>query len=160
MNTTSDIQHAYVNRDYSNFLRLFDNLLCDDIVDIVKSKISPEIQLRMGMCSKYEYIKNHKLVQKMIPLNDYNDYLHDIVKHDCAFVFGLILNEKFDKFHKWKPFYNKSTSHPSFLIYLRDYARMNMSDKCVAVIDKIAQEKGFAKNWYRNPNRVVCNSIH
>lgn len=133
------------------------SILNDDVLGVIKSYIPTE---KLVWLTKNDYIKHHTVIKRLILPNQYDDYLRDIVKHDCAFVFERILCEQFDKFHAWKHFDYNYVRYNSYLSYLREYANKNGSIKCVKIIDEIAHEKGFSKKWYKYRGIIIrSNSV-
>lgn len=131
--------------------------LNDDVLGIIWSKLPPEFTMWKD---RSIYIENHALVKNLIPVHLYDSYLRDILRNDCAFVLEQILKEQFDKFHKWKKYVYRQVCYPTYLVYLRTYARdcvqeSGRSSSCLEVIDRIAQEKGFSPNWYKHRNVIV-----
>ena len=138
----------------NRFINSYDKLN-DDVLDIIKSHLKPEILVWLN---KENYFKYHKCVKNMINKEKYDDYVRDIVKHDCSFVFEQIMNEHFLKFHKWKFYTYKNTRFHSYLIFLRYYAYSNNSHKCVEVIDDFTSQKGFSPNWYKYRGIIIRNN--
>lgn len=126
-------------------------VLNDDVLSIIKSFLAPEVKWCL---TKKWYIKEHKIVKSLIPENRYDAYVRDMIRHDYAFVFEQILEEKFDIFHKWKRFKFQDNVYPSYLIYLRDFAFACNSRKCHQLIDNFAIKKGFGSNWYKYRNSI------
>lgn len=136
------------------FVNLY-NILNDDVIGIIKNNLPEDVLVWLN---KEYYIQYHSAIKKRIPENEYNEYINDIVKNDCSFVFEQILKENFDKFHKWKLYTYKNIRFHSYLTYLRYYARSNNSIKCLKVIDDYALFiKDFSPNWYKYRG-IILNS--
>lgn len=128
------------------------DVLNDDVVGVIKEFLPPEKKVWL---SKADYLENHSVVKTMIPVGRYNDYILDMVKHDCSFVFKQILQEQFDKFHKWKDFRICGREYRSYLVYLMDTCIDHCSVGCIDVINEIAKTKGFSGNWYKRSPKII-----
>jgi hypothetical protein len=131
------------------------DILNDDVIGVIKSHLPQETVVWL---SKEDYIANHSVIKRMIPQCLYDEYIHDIVSHDCSFVFQQIMHEQFDKFHNWKRFEKGGHRHHSYLTYLRDKCVDSGSVKCAAVIDGLASEKGFSANWYKRRGIIISTT--
>lgn len=129
--------------------------LNDDVIGVIKSYLPPE---KLVWLSRDDYIANHSVVKQMIPSCFYDSYIHDILKHDCSFVFTQVLREQFIKFHNWKKFEKNGNCHHSYLTYLRDYCDKVNAIKCINVIDNMAKENGFSCNWYKRRRIIISNT--
>ena len=133
------------------------DVLNEDVISVIKSFLPRETRVWL---SREDYIADHSVIKQMIPANRYDQYIHDVIKHDHSFVFTQILREQFDKFHKWKGFEKNGDRHHSYLTYLRDKCVEKNSFKCAGAIDDFAEVKGFSPNWYkrRSINISTTNS--
>jgi hypothetical protein len=99
--------------------------------------------------NKKYYEKYHYLVEEMISKEDYNNYIRDIIRNDCGYVFQQILNEKI---HKWcdkqKIFY-KNNIYLNYLSYVYGICVENNSSKCKDILSRSMEEAGLSKNWYK-----------
>jgi len=125
--------------------------LNDDVLELIHSHLGPEV---LWCSNKENYVKHHHIVRSLIPNTDYDSYVRDMVRNDYSFVFGHILLERFDDFHKWKKYYFNSNMYPSYLIFLRSFAIDNNSLKCLKVIEQHCEKKGFESNWYKRRNSI------
>lgn len=131
------------------------DVLNDDVIGVIKSFLPKEIRVWL---SKEDYIADHSVIKQMIPINHYDEYIHDTINHDHSFVFTQILREQFDKFHKWKNFEKNGNRHHSYLTYLRDKCVEKNSFKCAGAIDDFAAVKGFSPNWYKRRSIIISTT--
>lgn len=131
------------------------DVLNDDVIGIIKGMLPPEKRVWL---SRADYIENHWVVKKMIPQPFYDSYIHDIIRHDCSFVFTQILQEQFAKFHAWKDFSKGGNRHHSYLTYLMDYCIDVGATRCATAIDTVAEQKGFSENWYKRRGVILSSN--
>lgn len=132
--------------DPPTFIELLETLN-DDVLGIIWTKLPVEFK----MCiDRTTYITNHSLIRPRIAKEDYLKYVLDMVNNDYAFVFGLILKERFMSFHNWKRYIHEGQTYPSFLLFLLDYACSKNAMKCIEAIRTAANNNGFGANWYKS----------
>lgn len=130
-------------------------ILNDDVIGVIKSFLPKETLVWL---SKEDYVANHSVIKRLIPQCVYNEYIHDVILCDHSFVFTQIIDEHFDKFHHWRHFEVAGNRHHSYLTYLRDYCLFADANKCKAVIDRKAAEKGFSENWYKRRRIIISTT--
>lgn len=126
-------------------------MLNEDVLGIIYSHLKSDV---LWCLDKNNYFEHHHIVRKLIPNQDYDAYIRDMIRNDCSFVFHQILEERFDDFHKWKKYYFNQNMFPSYLIFLRSFAFDNSSYKCLKVLEQQCEKKGFEPNWYKRRNSI------
>jgi hypothetical protein len=142
-------------RNITNANISLQDVLNDDVIGVIKGFLPKETRVWL---TKEDYITNHSVIKQLIPPNCYDQYIHDVIKHDHSFVFTQILREQFDKFHNWKKFMKNGNRHHSYLTYLRDMCVERKSLKCACVIDEFAAVKGFSPNWYKRKSIIISTT--
>jgi hypothetical protein len=150
MDSTTSASPSAVRWDVS-----LQDVLNDDVIGVIKSFLPKEIRVWL---SRDDYVADHSVIKQMIPADRYDQYIHDVIKHDHSFVFTQILREQFDKFHRWKRFEKDGNRHHSYLTYLRDKCLEVNSLKCANAIDDFAEVKGFSPNWYKRRSIIISTT--
>ena len=76
------------------------NLMPEDIIHhCIKPLLRPEVLVWLN---KENYDRYHDRVKNLIPSANYESYIRDMVRHDCAMVLGKLIDENFDKWKKMK----------------------------------------------------------
>jgi hypothetical protein len=85
----------------------------------------------------------------MIPDDNYESYIRDMVRKDCSFVFAQLLEENFGRWKKNKKYRYKSYVFDNYLCFLGHYSIENNSTKCRELLNS----KGDAvlgQKWHKN----------
>lgn len=108
------------------------DLLPEDVLDIIFNYINPKCKIFLN---KEYYNKYHYLVKSMIKKQNYLDYIKDIIKNNCCFVFQKILQEEFINWKKEKIII-KNKRYKSLLHYFHNYSILTNSNNCRKLIEK------------------------
>lgn len=157
--TTDSKEPTFVSKqDRDKTLDEHLNTLNDDLLGVIYKHLHQVLPPTTKVwLTRDDYIIHHKSVKSLISPRFYDNYVHDIVRHDCAFVFEQLLKEHFQKWHKWKKYIFKGSTYKTYLSFLMDYASLNHSLKCIYVLNKYASLYGFSRNWYKQ-NRIIVHS--
>jgi len=126
---------------------LFD-LLPDDVLDIIFFHINPKCKIFLN---KSYYNNYHYLVKNMIKKNNYLDYVKDLIKNKCCFVFNKVLNEEFNNWKK-ENIIIKNKKYRSLLHFFHNYCILTNSNDCRKLIETKMElpYKYIKKNSIRN----------
>jgi len=102
------------------------------------------------LCEKKKYIENHFTIKKMIhEKNYYENYIRDMIRKDCDFVFSFLLEENYRKWLAIKRYVYKNTIYANYLHFLKDYCIENDANNCRNTLNDFLYEKGLGKNLHK-----------
>jgi hypothetical protein len=130
------------------------NQLPDVLINIIYSYIPRVVTLFLN---KTLYLSNHFILkQYIIPMNMEN-YIRDMLRRDCDFVFAQLLNENFTKWtFKIKHYRYKNNIYDNYLSFVKDFCLMNDSTKCRNMISLLSEKHDLCKNQHKkNPVRNI-----
>lgn len=93
--------------------KLYDKLP-DEILSIVKSYIRPSSLIFLN--NNY-YNKYHYLIKYLIPKNQFENYIRNIIRRDYDFVFQQILHDNFIKWLNIKQYIYKNIMYKNYLYF-------------------------------------------
>ena len=102
------------------------------------------------LCEKKKYVENHSIIKKIIhDKNYYENYIRDMIRKDCDFVFYFLLDENYRKWLNIKKYVYKNIIYANYLHFLKDYCIENDSNNCRNVLNQFLYEKGLSKNLHK-----------
>lgn len=129
----------------SNFIILLNNL-----PEVLILEIEKFIPLSISIWFKREvYIANHRIVKSLIPKTQYENYIRDMIRKDCSFVFKLLLEENFNKWLNLKKYIYKYIVFDNYIYFLQNYCIENDSTKCRNVMQQFLKDTGLSKNQHK-----------
>jgi hypothetical protein len=121
--------------------------LPDEIKNIIYAFIPLEIII---LCEKKKYEENHHIVKKIInQKNYYENYIRDMIRKDCDFIFSFLLEENYRKWFDMKKYAYKNTIYANYLHFLKDYCIENDASNCRNVLNEFLHEMGLSKNLHK-----------
>lgn len=121
------------------------DILPEEIIKIIYDflPISNKMLLTKKLFNMYYYVNN-----KDIKINkQYANYLRFLIQKKCYIHVDIIFHifcGKFISMQKWK---YKNKTYPNFLVYLKDHALKNNSQKCYELIKNLLEPS--KKNKYK-----------
>jgi hypothetical protein len=95
------------------------------------------------------YLQSHSLVKRMIPRNQYENYIRDMIRRDNDFVFAQLMRENVEHWLLMKRYTYKSTIFSNYIYFLLDYCIENESDHCKRILQDYLRESGLSKNQHK-----------
>lgn len=124
----------------------------EDIVGYVKQFIPITTLVWLD---KKTYLKNHEIIYKQIPTNNYESYVRDMIRNDNQIVVSCLMRENFHRWSCYKKYSYKNTIYPDFNYFLLDFCRENNSTNCQNIISEYLQVSRLGKNQHKK--NVVRN---
>ena len=133
---------------FSNKATVFANIMVlpEDLVPFIYSFIPMSVTIFL---SKNMYLKNHKLVRKYIQRSQYENYIRAMVRRDNDFVFGLLIQENFERWLFFKKYTYKTTLFSNYIYFLLEYCIENESDKCKQIVNRYIVNSGLSQNQHK-----------
>jgi hypothetical protein len=128
-----------------NYIVLLNNLP-EDLIFEIKKFIPLSISIWF---QREDYIKNHKIVKSLIPRTQYENYIRDMIRKDCSFVFKLLLEENFYKWLNLKKYIYKYIVFDNYIYFLQNYCIENDSTNCRNVMQEFLKDTGLSKNQHK-----------
>jgi len=124
----------------------------DDIIKYIK-KFLPLTTI--VWLNKKSYFKNHHLVYKLIPQNNYESYVRDMIRKDNQLVISCLMRENFKRWSVYKKYSYKNVIYTNFNNFLLDFCRENNSTNCSNIIKDFLNDSRLSKNQHKK--NVVRN---
>jgi hypothetical protein len=122
-------------------------ILPDDLKIIIYSFIPLEVTV---LCEKKKYEENHCVIKRIIHnKNYYENYIRDMVRKDCYYVFSFLLEENYKKWFEMKKYVYKNTIYANYLHFLKDYCIENDANNCRNEMNDFLHETGLSKNLHK-----------
>ncbi len=129
------------------------NLMPEDIIHhCIKPLLRPEVLVWLN---KENYDRYHDRVKNLIPSANYESYIRDMVRHDCAMVLGKLIDENFDKWKKMKKYYYKDKIFKNYLCFLMFLCVENNAVKCQRTLHEKASAV-LGEKWHKNVRIRNC----
>jgi len=122
------------------------SIIPNEIIEIIYSYV-PMIYILFS--NKKLYTKNHSLVKKYIPRDQYENYIRDTIRRDNYFVFTQLMRENQERWLYLKRYTYKSTLFSNYIYFLFEYCIENDSDHCKQIVQRFLQESGLSKNQHK-----------
>ena len=120
------------------------NRLPDEILEYILDKVLPLYKYNL---SKNFYIKYHYLISSKI--SNYDNYIRNIIRHDCNYVFDFLLNENFINWLNVKKIYYEGFIITNYIRYLNYLIDKHNSDRCKAILINKLKDNDLYKNWHK-----------
>jgi len=129
-------------------LTIFENILKlpEDIVPIINDFIPTKITMFLN---KKMYLKSRSLIRKIVPKNQYENYIRAMIRRDNDFVFALLMQENFERWLFFKNYVYKATMFSNYIYFLLEYSIENESDKCKQLVNRYIVNSGLSKNQHK-----------
>tara|TARA_B100001996_G_C18497046_1_gene529970 strand:- start:17 stop:448 length:432 start_codon:yes stop_codon:yes gene_type:complete len=129
------------------------NLMPEDVIHhCIKPFLRPEVLVWLN---KENYDRYHDRVKDLIPSANYESYIRDMVRHDCAMVLGKLIDENFDKWKKMKKYYFKYMIFKNYLCFLMFLCVENGAVKCQRTLHEKASAV-LGEKWHKNVRIRNC----
>ena len=99
--------------------------------------------------TKHNYIRDHHLVWDLIPSDQIENYIREMVNRDNSFVFSFILKENFNRWLSFKKYHYKSIIYSNYIYFLLGLCVDSQSPKCRNVIRCKLEQTGLSKNEHK-----------
>ena len=118
--------------------------LPDVLIEIIRDYLPLKITI---LLKKKNYLKNNKYIK--IRLELFDNYVRDMVRKDCSFVFNEIIEKNNKKWLRTKYKYN-NIIYANYLRFLESYCLENRSTNCRSVIQLFYKKHGISQNQHKN----------
>lgn len=125
--------------------------LPQEIKNIIQSFISKPTLLFLN---KNYYEKYHYLIKKIIPKNQFENFIRDIIRRDNDFVFLHILNDFYTHFLKFKTYYYKNVMYKNYFYFLNDYCIQNESINCRNTLNDFLKVQRLCQNRHKKKTYI------
>lgn len=98
---------------------------------------------------KNTYLKNHHIVYKLIPTNNYESYVRDMIRRDNQLVISCLMRENFKRWTSYKKYLYKNVVYNNYNYFLLDYCRENNSTNCANIINEYFKDTSLCKNQHK-----------
>ena len=126
-------------------------LLPDEIRNIIFDFLPPSVLLRLN---RDYYIQYHPICKEQIPLRFYENYIRNMVRQDCDFIFSLLLQENANRWIGIKKYVYKSTCFANYIYFLKDFCIEHDSPRCRGVLRAFLDETGLSKNLHKKNTAI------
>lgn len=126
---------------------ILQDLLPEELIDIIFSYIPSYKKIHLN---KYYFEKYHYLLKKHIINNRSEDYIRDMIKRDCDYIFYKLLHENYIKWSNMDDYYYNSFVFFNYITFLCYFCVEHNSTKCRQVIYNYLTEHNIIKN----PNKM------
>lgn len=99
--------------------------------------------------TKANYTKHHSLVWDLIPNDQIENYIREMVHRDNSFVFSFILKENFNRWISFKKYQYKSIIYSNYIYFLLGLCIDSQSPNCRNLIRNRLEETGLSKNQHK-----------
>jgi len=120
------------------------NKLPEELIILIKDYIPVT---KIISVNKTNYSLYHYLLKKHIP--KYENYIRDVIRRDCDFVFNNLLIENYNKWFEIKNYIYKNMIFKNYIYFVIHYCIENESSKCRSVIKDFLKEHGLCKNRHK-----------
>jgi hypothetical protein len=127
-------------------LKIFKNIskLPDEIISIIKEYMP---NFFLVFTNKNNYVSYHNFTRPYI--NNYENYIRDVIRRDNEFVFERIINENYEKWTKITKYLYKYMVFNNYLYFIIYYCIENESNNCRKILDIFLKEHGLCKNLHK-----------
>jgi hypothetical protein len=123
------------------------NRLPDVMIHIIHEFVPLKVML---FISKDSYIHHHHILRPFISKHNKENYIRDIVRRDCDFVFSHLLNENFVKWiFEIKHYRYKNMIYKNYLFFIRDFCLIHESTKCRMILQAFFEKHDLCKNQHK-----------
>ena len=116
------------------------------VIDIIKSYVPNIVYMFLN---KEYYFKYHELFTSYISNKNMENYIRQTVRQDHAFVFNIILTEKFVLWIKMTKYLYRDSIYANYLLFLKSYALEYDSFECNNLISRLLTNLGLSKNQHK-----------
>ena len=128
-------------------LKKIQNQIPDELIDIIKSYLPIK---SVVFLNKVNYLQHHSLVRNFISRSQLENYIRDMLRRDCVFVFNQILCENYKKWMKINHYVHNQVMYYNYIFFIKDYCIQHESPKCRQIVNDFLTEKGLSKNKHKN----------
>ena len=129
-----------------NNIFIYINKLPKDLINKIKNYISNN---NLIFINHTNYILNHYLIRDLIPKNNFELYIRNIVYRDFDFVFNQIIQENYLKWFEIKQYLYKNIIYKNYIYFIKDFCIENNSEKCRITINNFLEKLGLCKNQHK-----------
>jgi hypothetical protein len=104
--------------------------------------------------NKKLYLKKHRLVKQWIPPSLYDNYIRDMVRKDCHFVFTEIVGQNVKHWLKMKKYKYDNIIYDNYFYFLVSFCIEQKSTRCRELLTITLEKLGISKNQHKN-NRSI-----
>ena len=130
----------------SNNILIYIKKLPIDLINTIKKYISNN---NLIFINRPNYISTHYLIRDLIPKNNFELYIRNIVYRDFDFVFNQIIQENYLKWFEIKQYLYKNIIYKNYIYFIKDYCVENDSEKCRIMINNFLEKLGLCKNQHK-----------
>ena len=121
-------------------------LLPEELINIIKSFLPKSALLFLN---KYYYENYHYIIKKHIPINQFENFIRDIIRRDNDYVFLHILKDFYTQFLKFKTYIYKKIIYKNYFYFLNDYCIKNESMKCRNTLNEFLKVQRLCQNRHK-----------
>jgi len=130
------------NKENIFFKNIYD-LPCD-LINLIKEFVPKK---SFVFTNKENYNLYHPLIKSDI--NNYENYIRDVVRRDHHFVFEKIVRENYKKWFKIKKYIYKYICYRDYTCFLINYCIEMDSSNCRKIFENFLKEVGLCKNLHK-----------
>lgn len=123
-----------------------------ELLDIIFSYIPEHKKAHLN--KKY-FKKYHYLLKNYIINNRTEDYIRNMIKRDCDFIFSRLLEENYNKWKKMSNYYYNSYEFYNYICFLCYFCEENDAVNCKNIIHDYLKNNNIIKN----PNKMRLISL-
>jgi hypothetical protein len=121
--------------------------LPNELIDMIYSYVPFKVKTFLN---KYSYIHYHHLLRPMILKGNMENYIRDMLRRDCDFVFHHLLNENFAKWiFEIKNYKYKNNIYTNYLYFIKDFCLIQESTKCRNILNDFFKIHDLCKNQHK-----------
>ena len=135
-----------INTDTVNTNSFYQKItrLPEEIIKIIKDYIPKK---EFIFTNRENYDLYHTLLKSHI--NNYENYIRDIIRRDNSFVFNKIIRENYKKWFGIKQYKYKNMIFNNYFYFVINYCIENESTNCRIIIHNFLEEHGLCKNLHK-----------
>jgi len=118
----------------------------EDIIKYIKEFIPLS---SLVWLDKKTYLKNHHIIYKLIPTNNYESYVRDMIRKDNQLVISCLMRENFKRWTSYKKYLYKNIIYQNFNYFLLEFCRENNSTNCSNIIKEYLKDTCLGKNQHK-----------
>ena len=135
----------FTQNEYNNIF-YYINKLPNDLINEIKKYIPNK---KLIFVNNKNYLINHYIIKDLIPKNNFELYIRNIVYRDFDFIFNQIIQENYLKWFEIKQYIHKNNIYKNYIYFIKNYCIENNSEKCRLLLNNFLEKLGLCKNQHK-----------
>ena len=101
-------------------------------------------------CEKEKYVEHHPCMKShIVKYHHYENYIRDMIRKDCDFVFALLLHENYRRWLTMNNYVYRNNVYCNYLQFLKNFCIENESNHCRSALNEFLSERGLSQNLHK-----------